>query len=121
MIDRTHDPEIRSWVESANDPACDFPVQNLPFVTYSPKGESLTRAGVAIGDQLLDLGPAFGVERVFDLMAMRREKRADLRRAISDFLIKRAEGADAFLTPMDAADLRLPCTVRDYTDFYASI
>ena len=30
-IDETHDPTLRSWVESANDPATDFPIQNLPF------------------------------------------------------------------------------------------
>ena len=30
-IDQTHDPALQSWVESANDPDSDFPVQNLPF------------------------------------------------------------------------------------------
>ena len=31
-IDETHDPSLKSWVESANDPTTDFPIQNLPFV-----------------------------------------------------------------------------------------
>ena len=30
-IDDTHDPALQSWVESANEPGCDFPIQNLPF------------------------------------------------------------------------------------------
>jgi fumarylacetoacetase len=28
-IDDTHDPKLESWVESANDPETDFPIQNL--------------------------------------------------------------------------------------------
>ena len=32
MIDETHDPSLTSWVESANAPRADFPIQNLPFV-----------------------------------------------------------------------------------------
>ena len=39
MIDRTHDPALRSWVESANEPGCDFPIQNLPFATFR-RGET---------------------------------------------------------------------------------
>src|ERR1700735_2581221 len=53
--DRTHDIKARSWVESANIPGCDFPVQNLPFGIFRRTGESALRAGVAIGDQILDL------------------------------------------------------------------
>jgi hypothetical protein len=30
-INETHDPKLKSWVESANDPDTDFPIQNLPF------------------------------------------------------------------------------------------
>ena len=36
---RSHDrPELRSWVESANDPATDFPIQNLPFGVFVRAG-----------------------------------------------------------------------------------
>ena len=31
LLDETHDCALTSWVESANDPATDFPIQNLPF------------------------------------------------------------------------------------------
>ena len=56
-IDRTHDLGLRSWLESANDEASDFPVQNLPFGAYessSDEGGVSSRLAVAIGDRLLD-------------------------------------------------------------------
>lgn len=30
-LDDTHDATLQSWLESANDPATDFPIQNLPL------------------------------------------------------------------------------------------
>ena len=54
----THDPAMRSWVESANQPGCDFPIQNLPFGVFraAPGGEA--RVGVAIGNQVFDVSAA---------------------------------------------------------------
>ncbi len=46
QIDHTHDPRLRSWVESANGHP-DFPVQNLPLGVFSPAGGA-PRGGVAI-------------------------------------------------------------------------
>src|SRR5580765_4865967 len=61
-FDATHDPELKSWVESANDPASDFPIQNLPFGVFRRKGtKEKPRGGVAIGDQVFDLA-ALGIE-----------------------------------------------------------
>src|SRR5215468_5288513 len=55
-INETHDPNLRSWVESANDPNTDFPIQNLPFCIFSKAdGDDLPRVGVAIGNQILDV------------------------------------------------------------------
>ena len=55
-LDETHDPERRSWLESANAEGCEFPVQNLPSGMFRAKGErGPARPGVAIGDQVLDL------------------------------------------------------------------
>ena len=52
----THDPQLKSWVDSANQPATDFPIQNLPFAVFKTKGaREAFRGGVAIGDQILDL------------------------------------------------------------------
>src|ERR1700722_6425154 len=60
-INSTHDPALRSWVESANRAEADFPIQNLPFGVFRRAGggrEERYRGGVAIGDQILDMGAA---------------------------------------------------------------
>ena len=56
-LNQTHDPAARSWVESANMPDGDFPIQNLPFSVFRRKNtDEAFRGGVAIGDQVVDLG-----------------------------------------------------------------
>lgn len=56
-IDETHDPNLKSWVESANDPKSDFPIQNLPLSLWNTT--NLNAQGdhvlVPIGDMYLDL------------------------------------------------------------------
>ena len=52
-VNETHDPNLKSWIESANAPDTDFPIQNLPFCYFSVKGKF--SVGVAIGDQILSL------------------------------------------------------------------
>jgi len=55
-VNATHDPQLRSWVESANREDADFPIQNLPFGVFRRAGSAEAfRGGVAIGDQVLDL------------------------------------------------------------------
>ena len=60
-IDATHDPERRSWVESAQEATGDFPIQNLPLGVVRPRRTADStdsngwRVAVAIGDQALDL------------------------------------------------------------------
>ena len=55
-IGETHDPQLRSWVESANDRQSDFPIQNLPLGIFrnerSDEGPSIC---AAIGNCILDL------------------------------------------------------------------
>ena len=53
-LDDTHRADLVSWVESANDPATDFPIQNLPLGMFRSPGRD-TRPGVAVGDMVLDL------------------------------------------------------------------
>ena len=55
-------PLMRSWVESANDPVGAFPLNNLPFGVFDDGRGA--RAGVAIGDQVLDLGAMEGLSMV---------------------------------------------------------
>ncbi len=56
-INETHDPNLKSWVESANDPNTDFPIQNLPLAQcwYNAADAGGNFVGVPIGDYILDL------------------------------------------------------------------
>jgi len=125
-LDETHDPGLKSWVESANEPGCDFPIQNLPFGIFKRKNSKETpRGGVAIGDQILDLaaldirtGPTLN-----GLAAMGRPAWKELRKELSQFLssTKNYKRASKHLVPMKQAELFLPVAVGDYTDFYTGI
>ena len=111
-IDTTHDQSLTSWVESANDPATDFPIQNLPFGRFRRDKDMDWRIGVAIGDQVLDLRRARLMEdRDINLvMRFSRETRQALREAISQGL---REGSprcrilfDIGLVPLTVSDER---------------
>jgi len=124
--DATHDPALTSWVESANDPATDFPPQNLPFGRFRRKEGDRWRIGVAIGDAVLDLAHA----RVHDgddmnaLMAAGVDLRVALRRALSAGLARgapqEAEWRRCLVARTDV-ELGVPCRIGDYTDFYTGI
>jgi len=124
MLDETHDPALASWVESANDPATDFPIQNLPFGVFRRAGSDETpRVGVAIGDQIYDLAAAdlIRADSLNDFMALGNSAAGQLRREISQRLRSGAEPTPALLVPMNSAEMFLPAHIGDYTDFYASI
>src|SRR3981081_3421206 len=58
-LNETHDAQLASWIESANAPGSDFPIQNLPLGVFRRAGGTKNfRGGVAIGDQILDLSAA---------------------------------------------------------------
>jgi len=141
MLDETHDATRRSWVDSANDPAADFPIQNLPFGIFRRREGGAARVGVAIGDQIVDVSAcasagfltsdaALAAERssqpqLNDLMMLGRSATTALRRALSAFLDASGErkvvDGSRVLVPMRDAELLLPVKIGDYTDFYASI
>jgi fumarylacetoacetase len=125
-MNATHDPKLQSWVESANDPATDFPVQNLPFGVFRKKGsKELPRGGVAIGDQILDLA-AVGLKtgpNLNRLAAAGRPTWSSLRAVLSKALSdpKQKKRFARYLVPMKKAELLLPVAIGDYSDFYAGI
>ena len=126
-LDPTHDPHLRSWVASANDAACHFPIQNLPFGRFRRAGSpEIWRIGTAIGDQVLDLRAA-GVIDTDDmnaLMAVAPSERRALRATISAGLREGTEKQAAWaraLLPQAQAEYTLPCRIGDYTDFYTGI
>jgi len=125
-LDETHDPALMSWVESANHPATDFPIQNLPFGRFR-RGAGLDwRIGVAIGDQVLDLEAAGLIDHpdmhrlMAESPASRRALRLALSRGLRDGSPQRARFAEAMLAQREV-ELGLPCTIGDYTDFYTGI
>lgn len=120
---------MKSRIETANAPGCDFPLQNLPYGVFSVNGDA-PRCGVAIGDQILDLAAAeaaglidaqgtFAAPQLNDFMALGRDVWAATRARLTELL---SEGAtDPLpLVPMADATLHLPIRVAEYTDFYAS-
>jgi fumarylacetoacetase len=137
---QTHDPARRSWVESANRPGCDFPIQNLPFGVFSAGGDK--HAGVAIGDYIVDLqavlqagmlegdaaiaARATAGGKLNGLMALESRHVSALRGQLSAMLSTDApararEAADSILVPMDKATMELPCEIGDYSDFLTSL
>src|SRR5271156_3927850 len=59
MLNETHDPQLRSWLESANGADIDFPIQNLPLGVFRRAGSDESfRGGIALGEQILDLSVA---------------------------------------------------------------
>lgn len=135
----THDPDLRSWVESANSETTDFPIQNLPYGVFRRRGTGeAPRVGVAIGDQIMDLArsvelrlldnvsetlrAAVSASSLNPLMSLDNSEAARLRRHLIGIL--RVEGKKrepSILMPMSEAEMMLPATIGDYTDFYASV
>ena len=139
-LNETHDPNARSFVESANVADCDFPLQNLPFGAFTNGDDSCASLCVAIGNQALDLCAAAerallaGVDddtfeacreaSLNPLMGLGPARWTALRRAIFRLLRAdseyRSEAAEC-LRAQRGITLVLPAEIRNYTDFYASI
>ncbi len=132
--DFTNDPALRSWVPV--DEGSPFPVQNLPFGVFRHRRR--VRAGVAIGDYVLDLarlqedGLLGGIplpRRAFDrdslngFLALGRPVWRAVRQRLCELLTEsrwrpRVEPA---LLGMSEVELLLPVRPGDYVDFYASL
>ena len=141
LLNATHDPARQSWVASANEPGCDFPIQNLPFGRFRRMGTTEPwRIGVAIGDHLLDLKLAaeavawspevqvmmasLALGDLAIVMARNAAARSALRAELSAALATGSphqEALDRALLPLAEAQMTLPCTIGDYTDFYTGI
>lgn len=139
-IDRTHDADAMSWVESANSGSTDFPIQNLPFGVFSHGGPAgRTRCGVAIGDRVLDVSAVAGaytdkareaakaceeetLNRLMQLpaecLSRFREETFDLLKAGNSDGQRRVNPA---LIPMSDVEMRMPVKLAGYTDFFASV
>ncbi len=130
---------MKSWIQSANAPDCEFSPRNLPYGIFSD-GDDRLRCGVAIGDMVVDLArleaagvlkpadrPVFDAPALNAFMALGRAEWARTRARLIDLL---TDGGDAALSgnavlrretlrPMNSTRMHLPIEVAGYTDFYA--
>ena len=143
-VNETHNPELESWVDSANDVETDFPIQNLPFGVFVDPATGAAKVGIAIGNMILDVAAARAngvVGGLADdaagacegatlnkLMAMGGGHWSALRAAVSSALrldTKEGEAAKAvagkILLSQENVSMLLPARIGDYTDFYSSI
>lgn len=132
---------MKSWVESANRPDTDFPLENLPLGVF--RLGHRTSIGVAIGDEVFDLRTcasegllealpsalvdACTAQVLNPMMALGPQAWSLLRHKVQSFLAEdhpdsrlRSRIA-AMLIPMGEVEMQLPAVIGDYTDFYASI
>jgi fumarylacetoacetase len=123
-------------------PDSHFSIHNLPFGIFSPPGGTL-RAGVAIGDQVVDLSvlensgffaetplndrPVFSNTSLNGFMALGRPAWRAVRDIVQQLLLAdnptlRDDEAlrRQAVIPMAGVRMHLPAEIGDYTDFYSS-
>ncbi len=137
----SNDPNLRSWVESANDPLGDFPIQNLPYGTLDGS------PAVRIGDRALCLRDALDaglfvkklssneefqmaldVAWLNGIAELEPEQQTMLRQNIAYMFAAGSPARSKVERLLCAAELLpdeiaqdTPFVVGDYTDFYASL
>ncbi len=129
------DADLETWVDMPD--GSDFPIQNLPFGVFSTHEDARPRAGVAVGDSILDLlrvheagllpldvtshGEYLG--DLADLLSNPARART-IRRVAADLLAAGNEELAALpdrgLVAQADALMHLPFQIGDYVDFYSS-
>jgi fumarylacetoacetase len=138
--DRTTDPALRSWVQVP--PGSDFPIQNLPYGTFTEAGNR-PRIGIAIGESILALDVAAetgllddacpDARRVFAASTLNaflgsgraawravRERISTLLDAGDSTLRERGIAGSALVRQRDVL-LTMPLAIGDFVDFYSSL
>ena len=131
------------WLSIAPD--SDFSIHNLPFGIFST-ADSAPRAGIAIGDKIVDLAAwaesahfqSLNTDwnKVFSTSAglallqsstlngfieLGKEVTVPFRMAVQAWLCDASQEDHSLLVDQNAATMHLPVQVGDYTDFYSSI
>lgn len=124
-----------SWLSIAPD--SDFSIHNLPYGIFHP-GDGRPRAGMAIGDHIVDLEAAaeaglFGKRRFFkkifaqsslnEYIALGKPVTNRIRQKVRRWLEapQAPENATKILVDRRSATMLMPIRVPNYTDFYSSI
>ncbi|HHP7241616.1 MAG TPA: fumarylacetoacetase [Cyclobacteriaceae bacterium] len=132
-------PHLTSWVKIPH--GCDFPIQNLPFGVFKTK-DSYPRVGVAIGDSILDLDlihrhglldnlglppSIFNKADINEFIALGNRKTSVIRNRVGELLLSENDELRAneplvnqALVNQNDAEMLMPVSVGDYTDFYSS-
>ncbi len=126
---------MNTWLTVPTD--SDFSIHNLPYGIFEgPTGQR--RAGVAIGNHVIDLAAAaehglFGKRRFFrrlfeqpvlnDFIAQGKPISTRVRRRLQQWLTtpEAPDNAAAILIEQRRVRMHMPLRVGDYTDFYSSI
>lgn len=128
---------LRTWLEIPND--SDFSIYNLPYGIFSASDNPQKRAGIRIGDYVIDLSAlayaglldttafdrqVFEKEVLNDYISLGKHIHQQLRARITELLLLGNEElknqADKILIPTKEAIMHLPVRIGDYTDFYSS-
>lgn len=140
MSESAAKPLLKSWVPIPKD--SDFSIFNLPFGIFQTKRIS-PRAGIAIGDKVLDLAVLheegffsdmtqmphgiFQKDTLNDFIALGKATTKRVREKVQE-LLKEENGAlrdhqsrGKALISRNEAQMLLPVKIGDYTDFYSSL
>ena len=113
----------------------DFSIHNIPFGIFSTQDRS-PRAGVAVGDQILDLAAVaeldvfdfntavFEKDVLNDFISLGKEITSKVRKEIQYWLKDDTSvlaGKPELFVKQSEAQMHMPVYVGDYTDFYSSI
>ncbi|WP_281541108.1 fumarylacetoacetase [Maribacter aestuarii] len=113
----------------------DFTIYNLPFGIFSTENSS-PRAGVAIGDSILDLAAlaekeiiavspsVLKQETLNEFIALGKHITKNVRLDVQSLLVQKdspLKDLPELFIPQDKAQMHLPVHIGDYTDFYSSI
>ncbi|WP_226391054.1 fumarylacetoacetase [Penaeicola halotolerans] len=134
-----NDPSLKTWVQVPK--GSDFPIQNLPFGIFKNKRLS-PRAGVAIGDKIVDLAvlqeegflsalhlpdAIFLGESLNDFIELGRPVTKKVRERVSELLredneeLRDHQSRGKVMVNRKEAEMLMPVKVGDYTDFYSSM
>lgn len=134
---KANDPSLKSWVNVPT--GSDFPIQNLPFGIF--KTDSV-KAGVAIGEYILDLSllhhlglfphiglphETFSKSTLNEFFSLGKATISAVRNRVSELLEtgnnelqSRKDVLNHVLIPQRDAEMLLPVSIPNYTDFYSS-
>jgi fumarylacetoacetase len=113
----------------------DFTINNLPFGIFSINGDH-KRAGIAIGEQIIDLNKGqeiglfnkldlpkgiFQKDVLNDLISLGRPVWRALRAKLQELISADNSDLEKCLVSQKDATMHMPVRVGDYTDFYSSM